>query len=458
MSSEYAIQVDGVGKCFHIYANPAARLGQAIYPRASSLVRRLGGKALADTIDSHKPYRQFWALQDVSFQVRRGETFGIVGRNGSGKSTLLQIIAGTLSPTLGAIDTHGRIAALLELGSGFNPEFTGLENVRFNAAVLGLTAAEIDSRLDAILAFADIGQFVNQPVKTYSSGMVVRLAFAVQAQIEPDILIVDEALAVGDAKFQSKCFARLDALKQAGTSILFVSHATDQVVTHCDRALLLHDGTMRQLGAPKDVVHTYLDLLFGGNRCRADPADPSETGPAPRIEASQLDTQAAATSGNLFATRLNYNPYEFRWGDGAAAIEDFRLVGRGGEQPAAVECGEPLKLVLGVAFLRDVERPIIGITIKTKDGITVYGTNSEMTPPSGSPITGRAGTHAQISFSFDCRLGPGDYFISVGIASRDGEDVIPHDRRYDSIHLYVVGKGFFGLTMLDAALAIESSP
>ena len=455
MSSEYAIQVDSVGKCFHIYSNPAARLGQALYPRASSLVRRLGCNALADRIDNQKPYRQFWALQDVSFQVRRGETFGIVGRNGSGKSTLLQIIAGTLSPTLGAIDTHGRVAALLELGSGFNPEFTGLENVRFNAAVLGLTAAEIDSRLDAILSFADIGEFINQPVKTYSSGMVVRLAFAVQAQIEPDILIVDEALAVGDAKFQSKCFARLDALKQAGTSILFVSHATEQVVTHCDRALLLHDGTMRQMGAPKEVVHSYLDLLFGGSRRTADQA---EAEPAPRLDARQLDTEAAATSGNLFATRSNYNPYEFRWGDGAAAIEDFRLVGPGGEQPAAVECGEPLKLVLGVAFLRDVHRPIIGLTIKTKDGITVYGTNSEMTPPSDSPVIGRAGTQAQISFAFDCRLGPGDYFLSVGIASRNGEDVIPHDRRYDSIHLYVVGKDFFGLAMLDAALAIESSP
>lgn len=455
MSSESAIQVDSVGKCFHIYGNPAARLGQALYPRASNLVRRLGGKALADRIDTQKPYRQFWALQDVSFEVRRGETFGIVGRNGSGKSTLLQIIAGTLSPTLGAVDTHGRVAALLELGSGFNPEFTGLENVRFNAAVLGLTSAEIDSRLDAILSFADIGQFVNQPVKTYSSGMVVRLAFAVQAQIEPDILIVDEALAVGDAKFQSKCFARLDALKQAGTSILFVSHATEQVVTHCDRALLLHDGTMRQLGAPKEVVHTYLELLFGGNRRTAEQ---TEVAPPPRIEASKLGTEAAATSGNLFATRPNYNPYEFRWGDGAAAIEDFRLVAPGGEQPASVECGEPLKLVLGVAFFRDVDRPIIGLTVKTKDGITVYGTNSEMTPPSGSSVIGRAGTQAQISFAFDCRLGPGDYFLSVGIASRDGEEVIPHDRRYDSIHLYVVGSGFFGLTMLDAALAIESSP
>ncbi len=453
MSSEIAIQVDSIAKCFHIYSNPSARLGQAFYPRVSDFVRALGGKALAERINRQKPYREFWALRDVGFEVRRGETFGIVGRNGSGKSTLLQIIAGTLFPTLGTVSSHGRVAALLELGSGFNPEFSGLENVRLNAAVLGLSPAEIDARMDAILSFADIGDFVNRPVKTYSSGMVVRLAFAVQAQIEPDILIVDEALAVGDAKFQSKCFARLDALKENGTSILFVSHATEQVVTHCDRAMLLHDGTMRQIGAPKDVVHTYLELLFGNNR-RIAKHDAGSL----RLSASGLGADAPAISGNAFATRISYNPYEFRWGDGAATIEDFRLVGPEGEPNGAIECGTPLKLVLGIAFKRDIDRPIFGLTIKTKDGITVYGTNSEMTPPASGPFAGHAGDHLQVSFAFDCKLGPGDYFISVGIASRDGEDVIPHDRRYDSIHLNVIGKGFFGLAMLDATFATQPSP
>lgn len=452
MSSDIAIRVDGIGKCFHVYENPASRLAQAMYPRLAGLARRLGGKALATRIETEKRYREFWALRNVSFEVRRGETFGIVGRNGSGKSTLLQIIAGTLAPTFGSTEAHGRVAALLELGSSFNSEFTGIENVRLNAAVLGLTPAEIDQRMDAILAFADIGDFINQPVKTYSSGMNVRLAFAVQAQIEPDILIVDEALAVGDAKFQAKCFARLDALKEAGTSILFVSHATEQVITHCDRALLLHDAAVHQLGAPKDVVHTYLDLLFGGQRrAPASRAESVDSGVSPAVPL------AAATEGNAFAARPNYNPYEFRWGDGSVSIEDFRLTANGAEVQGAVDSGTPLKLTLGVAFLRDVTRPIAGLTLKTKDGITVYGTNSEMTPPAEGPIPGSAGTQAQVSFMFNCLLGPGDYFISVGIASRDGEDVIPHDRRYDSIHLHVTGNGFFGLAKLDATINMHAS-
>lgn len=447
MSSDIAIRVHGIGKCFHTYDNPASRLTQAMYPRLAGLTRRLGWATLASRLQSEKRYEEFWALRAVSFDVRRGETFGIVGRNGSGKSTLLQIIAGTLAPTFGNVEVHGRVAALLELGSGFNPEFTGLENVRLNAAVLGLTPSEIDRRLDAILAFADIGNFINQPVKTYSSGMTVRLAFAVQAQVEPDVLIVDEALAVGDAKFQAKCFARLEALKEAGTSILFVSHATEQVVTHCDRALLLHDSVVHQVGAPKDVVHTYLDLLFGAQRH------------APAVRASSVASVAppaatlvAATEGNAFATRPNYNPYEFRWGDGSARIEDFRLMANGAEVQGSVGSGVPLKLTLGVAFLRDVIRPIAGLTLKTKDGITVYGTNSEMTPPNEGPIPGNAGTLAQVSFSFNCQLGPGDYFISVGIASRNGEDIVPHDRRYDSIHLHVTGDGFFGIAKLDATI------
>lgn len=447
MSSEVAVHVEGVSKCYHVYPAPAARLHQAVVPRLAPLARIVGAREAARRIAQRRYFEEFWALQHVDFDVRRGETFGIVGRNGSGKSTLLQIVAGTLSPTTGAVTTRGRIAALLELGSGFNPEFTGLENIELNASVLGLTPAELDAKMDSILAFADIGDFVKRPIKTYSSGMVVRLAFAVQAQIEPDLLIVDEALAVGDAKFQAKCFARLDALKEAGSSILFVSHSTEQVVSHCDRALFLHDGQQRMLGEPKEVVHAYLDLLFGRERKPV-----SRTSTAPAI--ADVERGHAAVHGNAFATRPNYNAYEFRWGDGAASIEDFRLFGPAGAEPASVECGDPLRLVVGVAFLRDVDRPIAGLTIKTKDGITVYGTNSEMMPVHGDALAGRAGTAAQLEFTFHCRLAPGDYFISLGIASRIDGDVVPHDRRYDSIHLNVTGSGFFGLSMLDAELSI----
>lgn len=439
MSSDLAIRISDVSKCYNIYESPMHRLVQSLYPRAARLVGGLGARGLAGQLRERRHYKEFWALKGIDFSVRRGETVGIVGKNGSGKSTLLQMIAGTLAPTSGEIEVNGRIAALLELGSGFNPEFTGLENVQLNAAVLGLSAAELDQRMDAILGFADIGDFVNRPVKTYSSGMVVRLAFAVQAQVDPDVLIVDEALSVGDAKFQSKCFARLDSLKEAGTSILFVSHSTEQIVSHCDRAILLHEGNLHLEGQPKDVVHTYLDLLFG--KAKRAPAISAESLPTASVSVETVDE-------GTFETRPNYNPYEYRWGDGAAVIEDFRLISSHSTAPSTVQPGDKLKLLLRVRFMHEVKRPILGLTVKTKDGVTVYGTNSELME-FNADVIGAQGSTATITFDFDCRLGPGDYFLSVGVASHNGVEVIPHDRRYDSIHLNVNGKGFFGLAMLD---------
>lgn len=252
-SDNVAISVQNISKCFFTYEKPRDRLKQAIMPR---LQRWVG--------DETTTYgKEFWALRDISFDVKRGETVGIVGRNGSGKSTLLQIICGTLAPTAGSIETQGRIAALLELGSGFNPEFTGRENIYLNGAVLGLTRDEVNERFDAIAGFADIGEFIDQPVKAYSSGMAVRLAFAVQAQVDPDILIVDEALSVGDARFQAKCFERLRQLKDNGTSILLVTHASEQVVTHCSRAILINDSKIELIGESRPVVNRYMDILFG---------------------------------------------------------------------------------------------------------------------------------------------------------------------------------------------------
>jgi lipopolysaccharide transport system ATP-binding protein len=448
MSSEIAISVRDVSKSYSIYESPMHRLVQSVYPRAAAVVDRIGARRLAGTLRERRGFREFHALHGVSFDLRRGETVGIVGRNGSGKSTLLQMIAGTLAPTSGEIVVEGRVAALLELGSGFNPDFTGLENIRLNAAVLGLSAEEIDSRMDAILAFADIGDFVKRPVKTYSSGMVVRLAFAVQAQVEPDVLIVDEALSVGDAKFQAKCFARLDTLKTNGTSILFVSHSTEQIVTHCDRAILLDEGMVRQDGVPKDVVHTYLDLLFGKGR-KAKGGDLESSDP---LSASAVDDALVKSPDGAFEQRTNYNPYEYRWGDRSAEITDFRLTTPDDAEPGSIACGTPLRLAISIVFHEQVHRPIFGLTIKTKDGITVYGTNTELAETALPHDLGRRGSRTQLAFELDSRLGPGDYFISVGVASHNGEDVVPHDRRYDSIHLNVHGKGFFGLTMLDVRI------
>lgn len=241
-SSNIAISARNLSKCYRIFEQPRHRLLQGIL-----------GKRV-------KLYREFWALRDVSFEVPRGRTLGVVGRNGSGKSTLLQILCGTLCATSGEVGSHGRVGALLELGSGFNPEFTGLENVYLNARILGLSSQEIDNKLDAILAFADIGDFIHQPIKNYSSGMAVRLAFAVQAHVDPEILIVDEALAVGDELFQKKCYTHLSNLKESGCAILLVTHSCGQIIQHCDEAILLHRGRLRLMGQPSVITTTYQQL------------------------------------------------------------------------------------------------------------------------------------------------------------------------------------------------------
>lgn len=245
--NDVAISVQGIHKRYEIYANPRDRLKQFLLPR----LQRAAGRM------PQQYFREFWAVKDVSFQIKKGETVGIIGRNGSGKSTLLQMICGTLTPTSGTVETRGRIAALLELGSGFNPEFSGRENVYLNAAVLGLSKQDIDQRFDAIAAFADIGPFIDQPVKAYSSGMLARLAFAVAVEVDPDVLVIDEALSVGDMAFQEKSFTRMKRIRDAGTSILFVSHSPSAVRNFCDRAIWLDTGHMRAIGERLSVCDQY---------------------------------------------------------------------------------------------------------------------------------------------------------------------------------------------------------
>ena len=253
-TSDTTIRVQRLSKCYQIYDSPRDRLKQFLVPR----VQRLLGRP------PQRYFREFWALKDVSFEVKKGETVGIIGRNGSGKSTLLQLICGTLAPTSGSVETTGRIAALLELGSGFNPEFTGRENVYMNGAILGLSKKEIDDRFDLIASFADIGQFIDQPVKTYSSGMAVRLAFAVQAQVDPNILVVDEALSVGDIRFQTKCFRRFDELRENGCSVLFVTHSLNQVDAFCESVIWLEGGCVQAQGKPASLTRAYTNLMIHG--------------------------------------------------------------------------------------------------------------------------------------------------------------------------------------------------
>lgn len=446
MSSEKSITVSNIGKLYQIYKQPQDRLKQALQPRLA----RLTGNS------PRKYYDEFWALRNISFEVPRGKTLGVIGQNGSGKSTLLQIICGTLTPTEGEVITNGRIGALLELGSGFNPEFTGRENVFLNAAIIGLTRQETEDRFDAIASFADIGDFLDRPIKTYSSGMAVRLAFAVQAQIDPEILIVDEALAVGDAKFQAKCFERLKQLKRNGTSILLVTHTTEQIVSHCDEAILLHEGHSINMGLPRQVVNRYFDILFGKPVITSAPGTRSESD-------AQAEREAGPQRGELnfnedeFHTHAGYNTHEYRWGDKAALILDYWMTSGDKAYPSSVETGTPLTIKIAVQFRRTIIRPVFGLTIKTKEGITVYGVNTVDNAPEHIDDIGNANTVAQISFEFVSRLAPGDYFVSLGVASMQAGELVPHDRRYDSIHLQIEpSQKFHGLADLSASIQIDS--
>lgn len=456
MSSDVTIKVDSVSKAYAVYSKPRDRLKQLVVP---AVQRALG-------IKPKRYYREFQALKNVSFEVRKGETVGLLGRNGSGKSTVLQLICGTLNPTTGNVITNGRVAALLELGAGFNPEFTGRENVFLSGAIMGLSRKEIESKFPAIESFADIGEFIDMPVKTYSSGMYVRLAFAVHAQVEPDILIVDEALAVGDARFQAKCFNRLRELRDRGTSILLVTHSTEQVVTHCDRAILLDQGKKIQEGASRDVVNHYLDLLYGNQ--------PQENIP-PSLTSIDTNSGTVASSGNYdaevlavdadffksnvsrFEIRPSYNPNEYRWGDRKAEIFDFLSLVKSQPFPSVITSGSKLVIYLLCNFSSPIKKPIFGFTLKTKEGVTVYGTNSETGQCDGHTLTALAGSRALIRFECNLNCGGGDYFLSVGIASRDDAgNVVPHDRRYDAIHLHIAETNkFLGIANLHAELIID---
>ena len=439
MSSEIAIKVEGLSKCYQIYDRPQDRLKQSLLPRLNSMI----GKP------AKLYHREFWALRDVSFEIPKGQTIGIIGQNGSGKSTLLQMICGTLTPTSGTIETQGRVAALLELGSGFNPEFSGRDNVYMNAAILGLEKDEIDERFDRIVEFADIGSFIDEPIKSYSSGMMVRLAFSVQAQIDPDILIVDEALAVGDAKFQAKCFDRLKQLRENGTSILLVTHSSEQIVTHCDKAILLDRGRVLEQGDPKHVVNRYYDVLFGKDDIeKLTASTANQIQPTAESNAHQLSTHE-----DVFSSHPGFNPYEYRWGDKSATIIDFFTQCAGNAYPVSVKTGQIYAIELAIRFPQRIVNPIFGLTVKTKEGVTLYGSNTELLPNSGMREAGTQDTTILIAANFIANLAPGDYFISLGIASRHGATVPPHDRRYDSIHFTVEPpEPFFGLAQLNLSI------
>jgi lipopolysaccharide transport system ATP-binding protein len=410
-----ALRVERVSKQFRIYARPSDRLKETI------------------TRGRMKTHREFWALSDVSFEVERGTTFGIVGANGSGKSTLLQIIAGTLEPTHGSVRHEGRVAALLELGAGFNPEFTGVENVYMNAALMGFTRRETEQMLPQIERFAEIGDFIHQPVKTYSSGMYVRLAFAAAISASPQILIIDEALAVGDAVFQHRCMRRIREMQQAGTTILFVSHDPNAIRALCSRAVLLHAGRAEATGKPMDVLNRYQKLIMA----REDAYD------AGQKELAETESVAAAPES---AAPLSYT---YRHGDKSAEILSVEMLNAAQKPVEMVETGEAVLVRLRVRFHADVESPVCGFLLRNRHGIQIYGTNTELQQAHFGPV--RRGEIVEVTFAFNCWLAPDAYAATIAVHDSSG---ISFDWLDGALFVHVMsGIAMEGVVNLNASAA-----
>ena len=376
------VLVQNVSKLYRLYGRPADRLREML-PRA------------------RQRHSEFWALRDITFHLEKGEMLGLVGPNGCGKSTLLQIVSGILQPTTGRVVTHGRIAALLELGAGFNPEFSGRENVYLNGEILGLSRSEIGQAMPSIEAFAEIGAFIDRPVKEYSSGMYVRLAFSTAIHVDPDILIVDEALAVGDAVFANRCVRKFQELRERKITVLFVSHDLGLVKQLSDRAILLLGGRIAAEGAPSDVINRYIGLVLE----KQEPQDKK----GDRVRSS------------------------FRHGDGSSEILDVSLLNANGAAVASVASGEPITVRVRSRFRRPMSDPMVGILIRTRIGMDVYGTNTRLEQAELGNF--QEGDELEVDFAIECWLTPQQYTLTVATQNPDGSS---HDWLDDAIAFEVV--------------------
>ncbi|WP_418721554.1 ABC transporter ATP-binding protein [Blautia sp.] len=424
MAEDIAISVNDVSKMYKLYDNPMDRLKESL-----GLSRK-------------KKYKEHYALNHVSFQVHKGETVGIIGTNGSGKSTILKIITGVLSPTGGEVSVNGRISALLELGAGFNGEYSGLENVYLNGSMIGFSREEIDAKLQSILDFADIGEFIHQPVKTYSSGMFVRLAFAVAINIDPEILIVDEALSVGDVFFQAKCYRKFEEFKEMGKTILFVSHDLSSIGKYCDRVVLLNKGEKLAEGGAKEMVNLYRRVLVN----QYDDADLEEG--AENAEAGQdgqltdgtvgenVSKKEHAGGGRAMKDSLNLNPKVLEYGSKLGEIEDFAIRDDTGMITNVIEKGKEFSVQMKVRFQADVNDPIFAFTLKDLKGTEITGTNTmyEHTPVKPQ----KAGDVREITFKQIMPLEAGEYMLCLGCTGyKDGDFTVFH-RLYDVCNLTVI--------------------
>jgi lipopolysaccharide transport system ATP-binding protein len=428
MSSEFSIRVEGLSKRFPVYSKPHHRLLQMFSPRSAK----------------SRWFREFHALTGIDFEIHRGETVAIVGRNGSGKSTLLQLICGTLTPSDGSVEVNGRIAALLELGAGFNPEFTGRENVYLNGTVLGLTRSEIDACFDEIASFADIGEFIEQPVKSYSSGMYVRLAFAVAIHVMPDILVVDEALSVGDEAFQRKCFARINKIRDAGATVLFVSHAAGAVTELCNRALLLDRGELLLDGAPKFVLSRYHKMLYAPTdrvaAIRESIRNHQDEG-LPALETSLSSMNGAKDGGADSGTADGADDGDAYLEEGlvpkstlsyealGAVVEDARIETLRGRRVNVLKSGDRYVYVYNVRFHAMAQAVRFGMLIKTVTGLELGGGQSA-TLENTLPLV-EAGSSVTVRFHFRCMMAPGPYFLNAGVLGRVGDGEVYLNRQID---------------------------
>ena len=429
-----AIQVKDLEKAYKLYDKPSDRLKEAL---------GFGRK---------KRYKEHYALKGVDMSIYQGETVGIIGTNGSGKSTILKIITGVLNPTKGSVNVNGRISALLELGAGFNMEYNGIENVYLNGTMIGFSKKEIDAKMDEILGFADIGDYVYQPVKTYSSGMFVRLAFAVAINIDPEILIVDEALSVGDVFFQAKCYHKFEEFKKMGKTIVFVSHDLGSISKYCDRVVLLNQGVKLGEGTPKEMIDAYKQVLVGQY-----PLPPEE-------DASLLDDEeigaAAARAGKRHAGGENLedsgakeetmqdgageedstgacvNPDLLEYGTKQALIESYYITDEAGRNCSAVLKGGQCSIHMKVCFKEDICEPIFAFTIKNIKGVEITGTNTMVEKAFLEPV--KAGSVKHIVFTQNLDLQGGEYLLSLGVTGYEKEDFTVYHRLYDVMNLTVI--------------------
>lgn len=440
---DYAIEVNGLGKCYQIYSKPSDRLKQML-------------------VRGRKQYfNEFWALKDVSFKIKKGETVGIIGRNGSGKSTLLQLICGTLNPTVGDVKVNGRVAALLELGAGFNPEFSGVENVYMAASLYGLTKPQVDERFDAIAAFADIGDHIHQPVKTYSSGMYVRLAFAVIAHVDADILVIDEALAVGDAVFTQKCMRFIRKFRENGT-LLFVSHDMGSVLNLCEQAVWLHSGHVQQAGPAKEISEAYLQYTL--QEVYGDEARLQSVGQRKPLEIKKvpqngdtslaLDYQAQFTVHNQLSEANGWKS-----GTGEIVSVQLTVVDTTLQGGTALKGGELVQITIDAVVHEDMSKPIIGFLVRDRLGQDLFGENT-LPHTEWHPKPVLKGQHLSASFTFRLPMLPnGQYVVMTSLADGDLHNHVQHHWLHDALVLNVssskVRWGLVGLRFEDVSLQIN---